>query len=239
MKEISNSLKFQPTKAIVDCEMVLKDDKSNFSSWYHKASAYKMLHNHHLYEITLRECIKLQPHNQIILSEYYSCRHENVPRKKRRIRMNLISSKSIKETSLSYEELEYIRLNNIYLNSSINSDNIKEQCSFILHLPEKNLLQSLNCTTMHLVEVIIQISRIMIHAEQQYQQEHKSSVLPFSYIRFCFDILIELTKVPQLDHALSMIDENYRYLLDELLSYYWSMSSIFKDVEQLNCLKNL
>ncbi|CAF3694483.1 unnamed protein product [Rotaria sp. Silwood1] len=230
---------FEPQKAIDDCDIVLKEDKNNFYALYHKASAYKMSRDDRLHELILKECIKLQPHNQIILSEYYTCRREQIPREKRRIRTNQIISKVNNDNSLSYNELEQIRLNKIYSNTLLNSNDIKDQCSFILHLPEKNSLQSFDCATIKLIEIIINISRIMIQAEQHYQQEHKSEILSFSYIKFCFHILVELTKLPQIDIVLSTIDENYRALLDDLLSYYSSISSIFNDIEQLNRLKKL
>ncbi|CAF3746768.1 unnamed protein product [Rotaria sordida] len=230
---------FEPQKAIDDCDIVLKEDKNNFRALYRKASAYRMSRDYRLHELTLKECIKLQPHNQIVLAEYYTCRHQQIPREKRRIRTNPITSKLINENNLSYDELEQIRLDKIYSNSSLNSNNINDQCSFILHLPEKNSLQSFDYATTKLIETIINISRIMIQAEQYYQQEHKSIILSFSYIKFCFHILVELTKLPQIDIALSMIDENYRTLLDDLLSYYSSISSMFNDIEQLNRLKKL
>ncbi|CAF3784793.1 unnamed protein product [Rotaria sordida] len=230
---------FEPQKAIDDCDIVLKEDKNNFRALYRKASAYRMSRDYRLHELTLKECIKLQPHNQIVLAEYYTCRHQQIPREKRRIRTNPITSKLINENNLSYDELEQIRLDKIYSNSSLNSNNINDQCSFILHLPEKNSLQSFDYATTKLIETIINISRIMIQAEQYYQQEHKSIILSFSYIKFCFHILVELTKLPQIDIALSMIDENYRTLLDDLLSYYSSISSMFNDIEQLSRLKKL
>jgi hypothetical protein len=76
----------------------------------------------------------------------------------------------------------------------------------------------------------------MIQAEQSYQQEHQSIRLSFSYIKYCFDILVQLTKFPHIDLVLLMLDENSRKLLDELLEYY---SSIYNDGEKLNRLKNL
>jgi hypothetical protein len=74
----------------------------------------------------------------------------------------------------------------------------------------------------------------MIQIEENYQQEHKLIILPFSYIEFCFKILNQLTILPEIDSILSMIDENYRILLDDLISYY---SSRFNDGEILNRLK--
>jgi hypothetical protein len=205
--------------------MILKEDKNNLLALYYKASAYKISRDYRSYELILKEYIKLQPNNQIILTEYYTYKHEQIPRKKRRIR-----TKSIDENNLSYEELEQIRLEKINENFSLDSNDIKDQCSFILHL------QSFDSVTTKLIECIINISRLMIQAEENYQEEHKSTILPFSYIEFCFNILVELTTFSQIDLVLSMIDENYRILLDELISYY---SSKFNDVEKLNRLKKL
>jgi hypothetical protein len=205
--------------------VILKDDKNNYLALYYKACAYKISRDYRLYELTLKEYIKLQPNNQIVLAEYYTYRHEQIPRKKRRIR-----TKSIDENILSYEELEQIRLEQINRNSSFDSNDIKDQCSFILHL------ESFNSITIKLIENIINTSRLMIQAEENYQQEHQSIILPFSYIQFCFNILIQLTTHSQIDTILSMMDENYRILLDELILFY---SSKFDDVEKLNRLKKL
>lgn len=228
---IINSACFKPQKAIDDCDFVLKDDKNNFLALYRKASAYKISNDDYSYESTLKECIRIQPHNQIVLAEYYTCRRQQIPRKKRRIRINSISSKI--DDSLSYEELEEIRLSGSSLDLQ-NSNDIKDQCSYLLHS-----FQSIDSVTKELIERVVHISRIMIQAEQYYQQEHKTTILPFSYITFCFNILVQLTTLPQIDIALSMIDENSRKLLDDLLEYYSSIASIFNDVEKLNRLKNL
>lgn len=222
-----------------DCDTVLKEDKTNFDALYRKASAYKMSNDGYLHESTLKECMNIQPHNQIILAEYYKSRREPIPRKKRRIRINPVSSASINENRLSYEELEQIRSNEILPNSSLESNDIEQQCSFILHLPESHSFQSLDSSTSILIETMIDISQVMIQAEKQYQTENRSTILPFSYTKFCFDILIELSRLPDIDTALSMIDENHRNLLDELLSYYSSLSSARIDIEQLDRLKNL
>lgn len=210
---------------IGDCEMILKADEQNFLALYYKASAYKIARDYRAYELTLKECLKLQPNNQIVLAEYHTNRHEQIPRKKRRIR-----TKSIDENNLTYEELEQIRLDEINPNSSLDSKDIKEQCSFILHL------QSLDLITTTLIETIVNTSRIMIQTEENYQQEHQSSVLSFSYIKYCFDILIQLTTLPQIDSVLSMMEDNYRILLNELILYY---STRFDDAEKLNRLKRL
>ncbi|CAF2074275.1 unnamed protein product [Rotaria magnacalcarata] len=230
---------FEPQKTIDDCDMVLKDDKDNFDALYRKAFAHKMSREYRSYESTLRECIRIQPTNQIVLTEYYNSQHEKIPRKKRRIRMNLIPSTSINSNSISYEELEQIRLATMFSNLSLNSNDIKDQCSFILHAPEKIFLESHDFSATNLIETIINLCRTMLRAEVHYQEAHKSIILPFSYTTFCFDILVELAKVPQVNVALCMIDEKYRTILDDLLSYYESLSTIYNDLEQLNSLKKL
>lgn len=205
--------------------MILKEDKNHLLALYYKACAYKISHDYRLYELTLKEYIKLQPNNQIILAEYYAHRNETIPRKKRRLR-----TKSNNENYLSYEQLEQIRLEKLNDDFSIDSNNIKEQCSFILNL------KSFDSITSKFIENLIDISRLMIQAEENYQHEHKSTILPFSYIDFCFNIFIELRKFPQIDLILTLLEENYRILLDELISYY---SSKFDDGEKLNQLKRL
>jgi hypothetical protein len=188
-----------------------------------------MLRNDRLYESTLKEYIKFQPNNQIILAEYYSSRHEQIPRKKRRIRNN--------ENILSYEELEQIRLEKIFSNLSLDSNDIKNQCLVILHLTEINIFQLTDSTSIKkLIEIIINISQLMIQAEEKYQQHNKNINLNFSYIKHCFDTLVQLTKLEQIDVILPMIDDNYRLILNQLIDYY---SKIFKDVELLNPLKTL
>jgi hypothetical protein len=76
----------------------------------------------------------------------------------------------------------------------------------------------------------------MIQAEEKYQQDNKNINLNFSYIKHCFDTLVQLTKLEQIDVILPMIDDNYRLILNQLIDYY---SKIFKDVELLNPLKTL
>lgn len=205
--------------------MVLKKDESHFLALYYKAAALKIASDNRAYELALKECIKLQPSNQIILAEYYTYRHEQIPRKKRRIR-----TRSTDENQLTYDELEQIRAENINRNASADSSDIREQCSFILHL------HSFDALTRKLLEMIVNSSRTMIQAEEVYQQEHPSSVLPFSYSKFCLDVLLRLAKAPQLDSVLAMVQEKHRVFLDELISYYATKSD---DVEELNRLKRL
>ncbi|CAF3832511.1 unnamed protein product, partial [Adineta steineri] len=44
----------KPQKAINDCDFVLKQDKTNILALYYKASAYKLSHDNHSYELTLK-----------------------------------------------------------------------------------------------------------------------------------------------------------------------------------------
>ncbi|CAF3435057.1 unnamed protein product [Rotaria sp. Silwood1] len=261
---------FEPQKTIDDCDKALEIDPDNARALYRKACAYKMSRNNQLYEITLKNLIKLQPNNQTVLAEYYTSRHEQIPRKMRRLRTNPINtttsksvpsvssssdmgnSKSpiiIEENNLSYEELEQIRTQKI-TSSSINTsylfgqqlnslklNDIKSQCSLVLRLPTKGLFKIANSASSKLVEVIINACRIMVDAEKRYQQVHKSSILQFSYIKFCFNILIELTTLPRIESALLMIGQDYRASLDDLLSYFSSISSILHDVNKLDRLR--
>jgi len=227
-----------------------------------------MSHNDQLYELTLKDLIKLQPNNQTVLTEYYTSRHEQIPREMRRLRTNLInpnntstsiSSSSdmkhsnppinIDENNLSYEELEQIRAQKILPLSTntpyqftqqldrIKSNDIKGQCSLILRLPTKGLYKITSTATPKLVETIVNACQIMVTAEKRYQQEHKSSILSFSYITFSFNILSELTTLPRIESALAMINGNCRASLDDLLIYYSSLPSILNDVNKLDRLR--
>ncbi|CAF1219727.1 unnamed protein product [Adineta steineri] len=223
---------FEPQKAINDCGFVLKQDKTNILALYYKASAYKLSHDNHSYELTLKEYIKIEPHNQIVLAEYYTYRREQIPRKKRRIRINSISSKVNNEDQLTYEQIEQMRCEEIVPNSSIDLENItdiKEQCSFILHS-----FQLITYPTKKLLEIIIHICRIMLRAEDLYRKKNATEEVPFSYVRFCFDILVQLTEFPQIDIALLMIDQHSRKSLDHLIDCY---SEEYNDSEKLNRLR--
>lgn len=230
-----------------------------------------MLSNESSYRITLKNLLKIQPNNQTLLSEYYTSRHEQIPRKMRRIRTNQIDSTTKTPTSnpspssssdsktttttiaeklnLSYEELEEIREKKLqrFVESTryqftqqinnLKSHDIKGACSLILRLPEKSLLKIISGVTPKIIETIVLACHTMIYAEKRYQQEHKSSIVQFSYIKFSFNILTELTTIPRLDSTLAMIDENCRAMLDDLLTYYSSISSILNGVEKLDRLR--
>jgi hypothetical protein len=78
----------------------------------------------------------------------------------------------------------------------------------------------------------------MIYAEARYKQTHElSASSSFSYITFSFNILIELTTLPRLDSALSMIDQQCRASLDDLLAYSSSVSTIINDLGKLERLR--
>lgn len=204
--------------------MILKDDEEDFLALYYKASGFKMALDSDGYELIMKECVRLQPNNQIILAEYYSYKRKQIPRKNRRIRR-----KSIDEILLSYDELEQIRSESIYQNASIDSDDIREQCSLILHSTSFEIL------TTKLLQTIINVNRMIIRSEEKYQQEHPSEILPFSYIKYMLDIWKELTAVPDISSSLSMLDEQNRMLVDELIDYYAKKF----DVEKLNRLERL
>jgi hypothetical protein len=74
----------------------------------------------------------------------------------------------------------------------------------------------------------------------QIEENHQSNVSSFSYTKFCFEILIQLTTLPEIDSILSMMEDNYRVLLDELISYYSKkFTDDDDDAEKLNRLKRL
>ncbi|CAF0818380.1 unnamed protein product [Adineta ricciae] len=221
-------------KAIDDCDVVLKEDPTNTLALYRKALGYKMSRDDRLYELTLKEYLKLQPNNQIVLTEYYGFRHEKIPRKKRRIRIHSSSSKSENDSSLSYEDLEQIREEDNLTNSPMDLEHVcdlKEQCSAILHS-----FHSIDLTTKRSIEIVINVIRVMIQAEQTYQLEHQLNDVPYSYIKYAYDILLQLAALPHIDVILPMIDDSIRIVLDEELEYY---SSTFDDSEKLNRLRSL
>ncbi|CAF3328850.1 unnamed protein product [Rotaria socialis] len=254
---------FESQKAIDDCDKALEIDPNNVRALYRKACAYKMSRNIHSYQLTLKELIKLQPNNQTILAEYYTSRHEQIPRRLRRLRTNpanATASKSstpsvievskplntIEENYLSYDDLEKIRSQKSTINArhqfeqqlhSLKANDLKSQCSLILRLPTKGLFKITGPATSKGVETIVNACRIMIDAEKLYQQANKSSILQFSYVKFCFNILIELATLPRLDSALLMMDPMHRASLDYLLAYFSSISSILTDVNKLDRLK--
>ena len=69
-----------------DCDKALKIDPKNVLALYRKACAYKIYRNDRLYRLTLKDFLKIQPNNQMFFQEYYSSRHEQIPRKMRRLR---------------------------------------------------------------------------------------------------------------------------------------------------------
>lgn len=229
-----------------------------------------MSRNSSLYQSTLEDLIKLQPNNQTILAEYYTSKHEEIPRNMRRLRTNQTKTatskssvpttttdtelskvtKTVEICNLTYEELEQIRAQKAsslvitarhqfeqQLNS-LKPDDIKGQCSLIIRLPAKGLFKIIGSANPKVVEIIINVCRVMVNAEKFYQQQHKSSILQFSYVKFCFNLLIELTTLPRLDSALLMMDKIYQAALDDLISYFSSLSSILPNIEKLDRLKS-
>ncbi|CAF5019315.1 unnamed protein product, partial [Rotaria sp. Silwood1] len=97
---------FEPQKTIDDCDKALEIDPDNARALYRKACAYKMSRNNQLYEITLKNLIKLQPNNQTVLAEYYTSRHEQIPRKMRRLRTKPITTDTINIADVSEPQTE-------------------------------------------------------------------------------------------------------------------------------------
>ena len=206
--------------------MILKDDEHDFLALYYKASALKISSDYRGYELTLKECVKVQPNNQIVLAEYYAHRHEQIPRRKRRIR-----TKSIDGIQLTYEDLEQIRLENFDRNTiSIESCDIREQCSLILHSTSFEMLDE------KFFKVLINVARMMIRLEEIYQHEHPSENLSFSYAKHISSIFNRLLALPQFASILESIDDKVQTLLNELIEYY---STRFDHTEDLNRLKRL
>ena len=159
------------------------------------------------------------------------------------------STPILDELLLSYEELEEIRAkkvvplraHNRYLFTqqlnTLKSQDIKAACSLILRLPDKGLFEIIGSASTKLIETFAKTSRTMIYAEKRYQQEHKSTILPFSYVKFAFNLLCGLTTIPRLDLTISMIDQTSRAALDDVLSYFTSISSILTGIEKLDRLR--
>ena len=160
-----------------------------------------------------------------------------------------LSTIALEDTALSYEELEEIRkkklspftMNNKYqftqqLNA-LKSEDFKAACSLILRLPEKGLFKVISAASEKLIKTMVKTARTMIYAERRYQQEHKSAILSFSYVTFAFNLLCELTTLPRLDSTISMIDQTTRAALDEILTYFSSISSILTGIEKLDRLR--
>lgn len=219
-----------------------------------------MLQDSSAYQLTLEDLVKLQPNNQTILAEYFSHQNEQIPRKMRRLRSTPIDdsppTNSIQlpvlptvELALTYNELEEIRAkktpqfspNTRYQFTqqldALKSHDIKAVCSFVLRLPTKGLFKIATNASVKLIEIIVLASRAMIDAEKHHQQENKSIILPYSYRTMAFNLLVELTTLPRLDLNLSMIDQHCRAVLDDLLTYFASISTILADVDKLERLR--
>lgn len=159
------------------------------------------------------------------------------------------STMVLEDTGLSYEELEEIRTkklspftehNKYQFSQQLNtlkSEDIKAACSLILRLPDKGLFKVMSSASEKLIKAMVKTARTMIYAERRYQQEHKSAILPFSYVKFAFNLLCELTTLPRLDSTISMIDQTTRTALDEILTYFSSISSILTGIEKLDRLR--
>jgi hypothetical protein len=250
-----------------DCDQVLQKDPNNIRALYRKACAFKMAGDHRLYLLILKDLTILQPNNQILLSEYYGSRQEQIPRQMRRLRTNINScvqtmplttietlpsasnSTVVEQVLLSFEQLEELRTSNgpplsVELSyqfttqlQNLKANDIMGQCRLILRVPEKALFKLARSATPKLVETIIRVCQTMIRAEKRYQQEHKLSVSSFSYLQFSFQLLVQLTALPRLDSALLMIDTEHRASLDDSLAYFSSMPLVSNNIQKLDRLR--
>ena len=220
-----------------------------------------MLHNDALYISTLQNLLQLQPNNQTILAEYYTSRHEQIPRTMRRLRATASSStpaadtsrppstSTVEVSSLTFEQLEELRNQKAPLLSTntpyqftqqlntLKADDTRSHCALMLRIAPKALFKLASSASPKLVEIMANACRTMVHAEKRYQHEHKSSILPFSYVRFCCNLLVELTTLPRLDSALLMIDPACRASLDDLIAYFSSISSTLNETDKLSRLR--
>ncbi|CAF1273581.1 unnamed protein product [Adineta ricciae] len=159
------------------------------------------------------------------------------------------STNTIEGINLSYDELEQIRAQKLLplstntpyqftqqLNALKPSDT-KSQCSLVLRIPPKGLYKLASAASAKLVEFIANACRIMVFAEKRYQHENKSLILPFSYASFCYNLLSELVTLQRIESAVAMVDDHCRLALDDLLTYYSSMPSLFPDIKKLDRLR--
>ena len=240
---------FQHQKAIADCDRILNDTDDRFNVLYCKARALKIARDSYAYESTLQQCLKLQPSNQILLAEYHSERREAIPRKKRRIRLPPTSpSKMIKtgstdihsKTPLTFEELEQLREqiseDPVYTLQAqldlLKSDDIEGQCAFVLRLSEKNMDETFAAATEKLVTTIFDASRTMTKLERNYQEEHPSLTLPFSYTEFCFQIFTALQNLPNIEAMSLCIVDKHQTKRNELKEYFSSSPALSNEMEQ-------
>lgn len=215
------------------------------------------------YLSALKELIKLQPNNQIILLEYYNNRRETIPRRMRRLRegktttttttttnqVKKIESSQKKPLALTYKELEEIRSKITIMFSpklkhqftrqfdTLKTFDIQGQCSTLLRISSNNLSEFASSATPKLIEMIIRVCRTMVDAERVFQEEEKNSIVPFSYIQYSYKLVVEMTKLSRIESTLSMIDEEHRDSLDQLIDYFRSISKAFADIEKLDRLK--
>ena len=121
--------------------------------------------------------------------------------------------------------------------NTLKADDTQGHCALVLRIPPKGLFKLASSASPKLVEILVNACQTMVHAEQRHQQEHKTSIFPFSYVRFCFNLMIELTALPRVESALSMIDPACRASLDDLLAYLSSISSTLNDTDKLSRLR--
>lgn len=211
-------------------------EQNHFEALYTKARAYKVQRDDYNYGYILQECVKLQPTNAILLTEFYSMRHHHIPREKRRFRPLIVDMKSdpivnrltwfeleqmhndarVSDASDLFDELEEVRL-----------DDIRSQCAFVFSLPTKNLFEVINVASKKFLEVVINASQAMIELEQT------SAGNPyFSFASFCLNLFDQVAQLPSAQNAFEMLDDSYRQLLHTLVDVFSSLPE-FCDVTDL------
>ena len=211
-------------------------EQNHFEALYTKARAYKVQRDDYNYGYILQECVKLQPTNAILLTEFHSIRHHHIPREKRRLRPLIAEVKSDTIVNrLTWFELEQMHSDAYVYDASdlsddlaaVRLDDIRSQCAFVLSLPVKNLFKVINVASKKLLEVVINASQAMIELEQT------STGNPyFSYAGFCLNLFDQVARLPSAQNAFEMLDDSYRQLLHTLIDVYSSLPE-FCDVTDL------
>ena len=75
---------------IEDCNRILFRHPNRIDALYLKARAYQMLGEENLFMEVMKQCLKIQPKNQILLDKYYSFAFRSMPRNKRRMRSSFL-----------------------------------------------------------------------------------------------------------------------------------------------------
>ena len=213
----------------------------NFEVLYTKARAYKIDRNDFDYGTLLQTCIKLQPSNVVLLTEYHSIRHHSVPREKRRLRPPTVAATTeTEEKPLTWTELEEMRENSIIYDSAeladeleaLQLDDLRGQCSFVLSLPEKNTIKPITAVSKKLLQVVINASKAIIELEQS------SGGNPYySYLDFCFQLVERVSQLPSATNSAGMLDESYRQALAALVENFTSVPAYCDAADSLRQLQ--